>query len=664
MKIAYMCPFNGVQCGESEARTRIKYCLEELGHELIEIDKKNKLFNNDEIHIDAIGADFVFSHGVTEQVHIVYPDIFSTFFYWCPASFLSAQQGINYISYLNKHDSIVGGYESEKTIEDLKNNGLFDYDSLLKFGASVPKDWAILPKNNKDKRVFYVGMNVESKFKNMRYADLIQYLCKNDLIDIYGQDIALGLKKLWSGFKGHKGSIPFDGKTILSKINEAGICLALNSDVHNNVDYVSNRIYEAAAAGSVIISDDNKYVRRYFKDSVYYVDVQQPEEKIIEDIIKIIEDINLNPQKAYEMACEAQRIFVEELSLEKQVENLINYLIAEKNKITNIDNQKDIVDVICYIDKIDDFQRIHEELKSQYYQNLHLLIVSTQETYEKIKSLIDYSHTFIEREKYRGDSLSKAKNHLQGNFFLLMDGYSAMHKNHINKHLYLLSKRDNLFVYSGTYIRLIKDGITSDYKTLNFRPLSKDLFLLFTKDLDTNVNAKFKFENNFALNSVLFKKEILNYSEDIELKQISTSPHLYLACCSIIKAKKHGRFSYTISSGYELSLGEKVNELFEFSRKYYNKYGKAGNLTCFELASVFFKYDYEVNMDLDLIRFFKNDKHIVNFLYRAYKPFYILDKMALKVKLFFTLKKEKREEIKYDMKLIKRGIKYLILKKR
>jgi spore maturation protein CgeB len=49
--------------------------------------------------------------------------------------------------------------------------------------------------------------------------------------------------------------------------------------MHNKVDFITNRIFEACVAGAVIITDDNRYTREHFGDNVFYVDINKDEKE-------------------------------------------------------------------------------------------------------------------------------------------------------------------------------------------------------------------------------------------------------------------------------------------------------------------------------------------------------------------------------------------------
>ena len=628
MRFGYMCPYNKLGCGESEARERIKYCLRKLGHEVVELDNYNYSFS-DGIYAENLKLDCLLSHCVVEQCDRVFPDIFSCFFYWCPSEFLSPDIAVDYITYMNKHDIIVGGYESNFTKLNLSNTRFFECNQdLLKFSASIPLDWIIPPQNNINYKLFYVGMNVGLK---SRYIDLIRFLDSKNLINIYGPLMAFGKKNTYSNLTSYKGDIPFDGRTILKKINQAGICLALNSNIHNSVDFVSNRIYEAAAAGAIIISDDNLYVRKYFGDSVFYIDTTLPESMQIEKIKEILDFIKNNQEFVYKMAVESQRIFKEKLAMEQQVIDLVDFI---KQKKVEMETQNNFgVDVICELDSIDDFNTIYKELKKQYVKNYRLILITSIDIFEKINNSIDLEMFFILKQEHNGVNYLEAIKNVKSKYFFFMNKYSHLHANHVLKNIKALD--DNvLFSYSGTYLKQ-KDG----YITLNNKPISQNLFLNL---INKNVELSFGVEETTSLSSVIFKTSVLDFVNNYEMMQINSSPHMYLILCSIIKANKTGQFTYCLSSGYKDI--EDIEKLFLNQRKIYTEEKRAKNLLQYELRKVFIKYNIEFLAENDL------SDNIAKEIYIVIKNKIKLKKLFLKLKKLFTCNKEKRKKI--NMKII------------
>ena len=117
----------------------------------------------------------------------------------------------------------------------------------------------------------------------------------------------------------YKGSIAQQSNSVSDKIHEIGICLVLHSDLHIQNAIPSGRIFEAAAASAIIISDKNPFVDRYFKDSVLYIDQKKSGEEMFSQIDAHVNWIFSNLEKAQKMAKRSYQIFIEQFLLEKQL---------------------------------------------------------------------------------------------------------------------------------------------------------------------------------------------------------------------------------------------------------------------------------------------------------------------------------------------------------
>lgn len=628
--IAFIDTFNGEGAAEQETSKRLKYCFEKFGNKFVHLYNDMKTRDNTHMHADNLNLDFCYAHEIVTGADKVLPDCFSVFFHWAPTGFNGTYWCDTYVKYMNKFDVVAGGYETQDAAFDICNNGCNRYCGqnidLYNITSSISKDFVLLPQKNQHYRLFYVGINLEAVYKTMRYSSLIKYCDVNNLIDIYGPNKSFNIKGGWDGFKCYKGSIPLDGYSIIEKINQAGICLALNSSAHNAVGSVSNRIYEAACAGAVIISDDNPYVRKYFGDSVFYIDVKQSEDEQIENIKNIINYIKQNPDEAYEMACRSQKVFIEKLALDSQVEGLISFIDKQKELMTDISLQKDTVDVICYIDSVDDWESIKEEIYKQYYKNLHIIVVTDEAVYKKLVLNDIYSFDFVQKENFRGKSFIKLQNLLRGKFFIMLDKNSAMHKNHIFKAVNVLQNCDNLYCYSGSYIRR-QNAMeqTIEYETLNSRPIEQKYFFSYLNP-SAHLDLALRVEKICPITAFLFNKEVLNHVAEEELEQISIDLQLYFAGCSQIKAKRLGKFMYSLTAGYKLLDTDDENKILFPQNKIYYSQGKCQNTYIKELLGVFTKYDIEIPFDENFGKLDKRTKKIIKKL----KKYKILSKFIYK----------------------------------
>ncbi len=118
----------------------------------------------------------------------------------------------------------------------------------------------------------------------------------------------------------YKGYVEGDGESFVRQINKHGICLVLHAEGHLAGGVPSGRIFEAAAAGAIIISDNHSYVREKFKDSVLYIDHTASD--LYTEITNHLDWIEENPDEANQKAIKAHEIFNSRLTLECQLNEL------------------------------------------------------------------------------------------------------------------------------------------------------------------------------------------------------------------------------------------------------------------------------------------------------------------------------------------------------
>ncbi|MCM1118657.1 MAG: glycosyltransferase [bacterium] len=252
------------------------------------------------------------------------------------------------------------------------------------FVGSFPKS-AVMSPNLDDPKIFYCGMNWEKALgNNDRHAGLFELLDKTGNVKFYGPDVveSWGGIRPWEGYECYQYSIPFDGFSILKEINSCGICLAISSDAHRRAGAVTNRAYEACAAGAVIISDNNVFMEEYFGDSVLYVtynklNPQDTFQQIMEKYQWIVE----HKEEALEMAKRSQKIFTEKFCMEKGILDVTKnhygrFKTIEKDLFAQ-DDQKTVL-VTCVLNTQDEgdidelLQDRVRNVSEQYYGNIIL----------------------------------------------------------------------------------------------------------------------------------------------------------------------------------------------------------------------------------------------------------------------------------------------------
>ncbi len=171
--------------------------------------------------------------------------------------------------------------------------------------------------NSNHDRLFYIGINWDKKRSSQHFKELFKTLDDKIYFNVYGPEHSWTFLK-----KSYRGTISYDTATLLETISSNGIALTLHTEYHNKYGIPSKRIFEAAAAGAVIISDSNPFVENEFRDCVYYINPDLEPTEVVQSIDNIVESIQSNPIIANEKAYCAHQVFLEKFTLEKQWEQV------------------------------------------------------------------------------------------------------------------------------------------------------------------------------------------------------------------------------------------------------------------------------------------------------------------------------------------------------
>lgn len=178
------------------------------------------------------------------------------------------------------------------------------------------------------KKLFYPGGACMDDTRNSdKYKQMFALLDKTGYMEIYG----------WADRWQHtpnsyKGFIPIDGVSIIKVNNAAGVSLVLHDNEHFSSATPTGRIFEAAAANTVIISDRHPFVLENFGDNILYVDVTQDAQGIFKQIDDHMQWIIQHPAETQRMAERCHAIFLEKFTLEDQMQRLLDLALSQNQK--------------------------------------------------------------------------------------------------------------------------------------------------------------------------------------------------------------------------------------------------------------------------------------------------------------------------------------------
>ena len=340
MKIALVHNWPGQKNSELELIKRIIRVAGGLGHRCTVIDPLGHILNSEGEHCDPVEFIDWSEYDFCLNLHYVNPNIFDTFSYaanWNPLDYVvrhpmdGSDLPADHIAYrtacLESHDALLGAGSEEMddfaaSLNLVSRQQIVNSSLYLHTTSDVSKDFGF--PDFRDFRVFYIGANWERQEGKSRHRGLIRRLDETNIVDFYGVREQHGLF-LWEGIRNYKGELPFDGgRSILEESNRCGVSLVLHSRSHRKSELVSTRIFQACAARTVTICDDNPFILKYFGSSVLSFEYRDDPAENFHSIMEKVKWIRRHPCEAVEMAREAHRIFMERFSLQREITNLFD----------------------------------------------------------------------------------------------------------------------------------------------------------------------------------------------------------------------------------------------------------------------------------------------------------------------------------------------------
>lgn len=177
----------------------------------------------------------------------------------------------------------------------------------------------------KAERIFHCGFQWDKKRNGSEYRKMFSLLDAQGCLDIYGP------QHKWDCTPHSVRGMTFDPKELQKAMQSSGIALILHTDRNLESGAPAARIFEAAAAGCVIISDRHPFIVKEFGDNILYVDHDLPGEALYQQIMAHRQWILDHPEKAEAMAKKAHQIFSEKFTLEKQLQDFKDFHLGIMN---------------------------------------------------------------------------------------------------------------------------------------------------------------------------------------------------------------------------------------------------------------------------------------------------------------------------------------------
>jgi Glycosyl transferase family 2/Glycosyl transferases group 1 len=261
-----------------------------------------------------------------------------------------------------------------------------------------------------------------------------------------------------------RGILPFDGVSVINAIRDAGISLCLHKAAHREASCPSMRLFEAAAAGALIITDDFEFPREWFRDSVLYLDGELPPPMVVEQIVSHVEWANRNPAAANRLANRSNELFRRRLTLESMLEHLPEFVDRVRDRrcmVVQASTAKPLP-VVEYVVRIGSrpattLMRALDSLAAQTYQEVAVILVQFYPV-AGLDAVIDQyrsrfrwiRHVLVANNGNRATAWWAGLNAVTADFFGMLDDDDTLFSNHVASLMDCLEQNpDYGFVYSG-----------------------------------------------------------------------------------------------------------------------------------------------------------------------------------------------------------------------
>ena len=319
-----------IKTAEDECIARLKIAAKALGIECVEVHADGGLLSAPEEKVSRHNVDFVLHlHYDTPKRY----DAFSIVALWNPLNFYHEWGYARTSRNLTSHDDFISC--SSDAADDHVARMVRTTATHLpaKFHLYHSTADVIHPPSLGDGKLFYAGINWEAiSGGKSRHQEVLKRLDKTGLLRIYGPTIFQGVR-VWEGYDSYVREVPFDGVSMVDEISKAGVALVLSSQSHKDSELMSNRLFESVAAGALVICDENPFAKKFFGNSLLYIDSRAPIEKIYAAVTGHLEWAKTHPEEALAMITRSQQIFQEKFTLLRNLRDLYLGLAARKSEL-------------------------------------------------------------------------------------------------------------------------------------------------------------------------------------------------------------------------------------------------------------------------------------------------------------------------------------------
>lgn len=318
---------------EDECIARLKLAARAIGVECVEVDAHGRFLQSPDLVASSSTVDFVIHlHYDTPKLY----DAFSFVALWNPLKFYHEWGYARTSRNLTTHDDFIScsSDAADAHVERMIRGSGTHLPPKFKLYHSTA-DIMFEPSLGEGK-LAYAGINWDAlQAGKSRHQEVLKQLDGTGLLRIYGPKMFMGVQ-VWAGYDSYVTEVPFDGKSMVAEINKAGAGLVLSSAAHKDAGIMSNRLFETLAAGALVICDENPFAKRFFGDTLLYIDGRASVDQMVADIEKHLAWARAHPDAALGKIRAAQAIFRQDFNMIANLKSLYSGLADRKSELTQL----------------------------------------------------------------------------------------------------------------------------------------------------------------------------------------------------------------------------------------------------------------------------------------------------------------------------------------
>ena len=465
-------------------------------------------------------------------------DIFSFYPAWTPLSRFFANDYRASTGKVLSHDDILSPLSSPLEDHFFRNTLKDSLHLPPRFTclASPPSSLALEPVSQ-TRKLMYVDSSQSDRqlgYSRPHLPETLKILADKELLTLYKMEASI------SQYQNHESNVLPDTVFAIREMHKNGVVLCLSAAEQLQSGLMDYRLFEAIAAGALVICDDHPLIRQHFSDLLLYVRPKDGGKEMATQIEKHLQWIDTHPEEATVKARKAQQIYKQKFALDVALKEIYDSLPERKStlqpSILN-SNENPKVQIFCLLSSTSSagVETLLSNCRRQDYNNKHVTIVMEENpavlkliSIELDKANIPYDFVEIRNLRKRLQSglgkifseplLNCLKEDCQ--YFNILTTDETIHSNHLSALVSLIQKTTHLVGATAEILQSRDPNISSccqhvDHRLsfqgdLRTRPVGFARFIFAKEILDQpGTRSLFPYAHRKFLQAIIRKNEIV-----------------------------------------------------------------------------------------------------------------------------------------------------------